>query len=92
MPTLDELGLKNIDASFWHGLWAPKGTPPDVIAKLNSAVRDALADPGVQERFKKLGQEIWPPDYQTPQALAAKQKAEIAKWTPIIKATGITVQ
>ncbi len=92
VPTLDELGLKNIDASFWHGLWAPKGTPPDVIAKLNSAVRDALAGPRVQERFKKVGQEIWPPEYQTPEALAAKQKAEFAKWTPIIKETGIAVQ
>ncbi len=92
VPTLDELGLKNIDASFWHGLWAPKGTPPDVIARLNSAVRDALAGPRVQERFKKVGQEIWPPEYQTPEALAAKQKAEFAKWTPIIKETGIAVQ
>jgi tripartite-type tricarboxylate transporter receptor subunit TctC len=92
VPTLDELGLKNIDASFWHGLWAPTGTPPDVIAKLNAAVRDALADPTVQDRFKKVGQEIWPPDYQTPDALATKQKAEMAKWTPIIKASGITAQ
>jgi len=92
VPTLDELGLKNIDASFWHGLWAPKGTPPVVIAKLNSAVREALADPIVQDRFKKVGQEIWPAEYQTPAALAAKQKAEIVKWTPIIKQSGIVVQ
>jgi tripartite-type tricarboxylate transporter receptor subunit TctC len=92
VPTLDELGIPNIDASFWHGIWAPKGTPPDVIAKLDSAIRVSLADPGVQARFKKLGQEIWPPDDQTPEALAAKQKAEIAKWTPIIKETGIGVQ
>jgi len=87
VPTLDELGIPDIDASFWHGVWVPAGTPPDVIAKLNAAIRVALADPGVQERFKKLGQEIWPTDHQTPQALAAKQKAEIAKWTPIIKET-----
>jgi len=92
VPTLDELGIPNIDVSFWHGLWAPKGTPPDVIAKLNSAVRDALADPTVQDRFKNVGQEIWPPDYQTPEALATKQKAEMAKWTPIIKASGVTAQ
>ncbi|HUD85573.1 MAG TPA: tripartite tricarboxylate transporter substrate binding protein [Xanthobacteraceae bacterium] len=91
VPTLDELGIKNIDASFWHGIWVPKGTPPDIIAKLNGAIREALADPGVQERFKKIGQEIWPPDYQTPEALAAKQQAEIAKWTPIIKESGIKV-
>jgi tripartite-type tricarboxylate transporter receptor subunit TctC len=91
VPTLDELGIKNIDASFWHGIWVPKGTPPDIIAKLNGAIREALADPAVQERFKKIGQEIWPPDYQTPEALAAKQQAEIAKWTPIIKEAGIKV-
>jgi tripartite-type tricarboxylate transporter receptor subunit TctC len=92
VPTLDELGISNIDASFWHGIWVPQGTPPEVIAKLNAAIRTSLADPGVQARFKKLGQEIWPPDDQTPAALAAKQKAEIAKWTPIIKATGIAAQ
>jgi len=92
VPTLDELGIPDIDASFWHGIWVPKGTPPDVIAKLDAAIRVSLADPGVQERFKKLGQDIWPADFQTPQALAAKQQAEIAKWTPIIKATGIAVQ
>jgi tripartite-type tricarboxylate transporter receptor subunit TctC len=92
VPTLDELGIADIDASFWHGLWAPKGTPPEVIAKLNAAVRAALADSTVQERFKKVGQEIWPADQQTPDALAAKQKAEIAKWTPIIKAAGVAAQ
>ncbi len=92
VPTLDELGIPDIDASFWHGIWVPAGTPPEVIAKLNAAIRVALADPGVQERFKKLGQEIWPPDYQTPDALAAKQQAETAKWTPIIKDTGIAAQ
>ncbi len=91
VPTLDELGISNIDASFWHGIWVPKGTPPDIIAKLNGAIREALADPGVQERFRKIGQEIWPPEYQTPEALAAKQQAEIAKWTPIIKESGVKV-
>jgi tripartite-type tricarboxylate transporter receptor subunit TctC len=92
VPTLDELGFKNIDATFWHGLWAPKDTPPDVIAKLNAAVRVSLADPTVQERFKKVGQEIWPVEFQTPEALAVKQKAEIAKWTPIIKESGIRAE
>jgi tripartite-type tricarboxylate transporter receptor subunit TctC len=92
VPTLDELGIPDIDASFWHGIWVPRGTPPDVIAKINGAIRVALADPGVEERFKKVGQEIWPPQYQTPAALAAKQKAEIAKWTPIIKAAGLKAE
>jgi tripartite-type tricarboxylate transporter receptor subunit TctC len=92
VPTLDELGFKNIDASFWHGLWAPKGTSPEIIARLNAAVRVALADPVVQDRFKKVGQEIWPVAFQTPAALAAKQQAEIAKWTPIIKESGIKAE
>jgi tripartite-type tricarboxylate transporter receptor subunit TctC len=92
VPTLDELGLHDIDASYWHGLWAPKGTPPDVMDKLVAAVRDSLADPTVQERFKELGQEIWPPNYQTPEALAKKQRDEIARWTPIIKEAGIKVE
>jgi tripartite-type tricarboxylate transporter receptor subunit TctC len=89
VPTLDELGIKDIDVSFWHGMWAPKGTPQAIITKLNSVVRASLADPVVQDRFKKVGQEIWPPEYQTPEALAAKQKAEIARWTPIIVESGI---
>ena len=92
VPTLDELGIPDIDASFWHGIWVPRGTPPDVIAKINGAIRVALADPSVQERFKKVGQEIWPPQDQTPAALAAKQKAEIAKWTPVIKAAGFKAE
>jgi tripartite-type tricarboxylate transporter receptor subunit TctC len=92
VPTLDELGFKDIDASFWHGLWAPKGTPPDIIAKLNAAIRVSLADPVVQDRFKKAGQEIWPVEYQTPEALAAKQKVELARWTPIILESGIKAE
>jgi tripartite-type tricarboxylate transporter receptor subunit TctC len=92
VPTLDELGIPDIDASFWHGIWVPRGTPPEVIAKINSAIRMALADPGVRERFKKVGQEIWRPEDQTPAALAAKQKAEIAKWTPVIKAAGLKAE
>jgi tripartite-type tricarboxylate transporter receptor subunit TctC len=89
VPTLDELGFKDIDVTFWHGLWATKGTSADVIAKLNTAVRVTLADATVQDRFKKVGQEIWPVEYQTPQALAAKQQAELARWTPVILESGI---
>jgi tripartite-type tricarboxylate transporter receptor subunit TctC len=92
VPTLDELGFHDIDASFWHGMWAPKGTPAAIIARLNAAIRESLADPSVQERFRKVGQEIWPVEDQTPQALAAKQQAEIAHWTPIIKETGIKAE
>ena len=92
VPTLDELGVANIHASFWHGIWAPKNTPKDVIAKLNAAIREALADPTVKERFRAVGQDVWPAEEQTPEALAAKQQAEIARWTPIIKEAGIKLK
>ena len=70
----------------------PKGTPQEAIAKLNAAIRTALAYPAIQERFKKIGQEIWPVEYQTPEALAAQQKAELAKWTPVILESGIKAE
>ncbi len=92
VPTLDEFGITSVDASFWHGIWVPAGTPQDVIAKLNAAIRESLADPAVQDKLRKVGQEVWPPEYQTPAALAAKQKAEMAKWTPVIKEAGIKAQ
>jgi tripartite-type tricarboxylate transporter receptor subunit TctC len=89
IPTLDETGLPGFDISLWHGLWLPKGTPKDIIAKLNGAVVDALADPKVRARLADLGQEIFPRDRQTLEALGAFQRAEIEKWWPIIKAAGI---
>ena len=89
VPTLHESGLPEFDVSAWHGLWAPKGTPKNIIAKLNTAAIDALAVPTVRARLADLGQEIFPPDQQTPAALGAFQKAEIEKWWPIIKAAGI---
>jgi tripartite-type tricarboxylate transporter receptor subunit TctC len=92
IPTVDEAGVPGLYGSFWHGIWAPKGTPKDVIAKLNAAVVAALADPLVQQRFRDAGQSIWPGKQQTPEALAAHQKAEIEKWWPIIKAAGIKVE
>jgi len=92
VPTLDELGIPDIDASFWHGMWAPKGTPDAIIVRLNAAIRTALAAPDVQERFEKIGQQIWPAEQQTPAALAARVKLEIAKWTPIIKESGVGEQ
>ena len=70
----------------------PRARRRTSIAKLNAAVRVALADPTMQERFKKVGQEIWPVEYQTPEALAAKQKAELAKWTPVILECGIKAE
>jgi tripartite-type tricarboxylate transporter receptor subunit TctC len=79
LPTVDEAGLPRFYASLWHGLWAPKRTPRNIIGKLNAAVGVALADPGVRARLADLGQEIFPRDRQTSEALAAFQKAEIEK-------------
>ena len=91
VPTTDEIGVPGMHISFWHGLWVPKGTPQDVIAKLNAAVVDTLADPAVRQRLTDLGQVIATRDEQTPAALAAHHKAEIEKWWPIIKAANIKV-
>jgi tripartite-type tricarboxylate transporter receptor subunit TctC len=92
IPTVDEAGLPGMYISVWFGLWAPKGTPTDVIAKLNSAVRRALADPSMGSRLADLAQEIFPPDQQTPEALGTLQKADIEKWWPIIKAANIKAE
>jgi tripartite-type tricarboxylate transporter receptor subunit TctC len=92
VPTIDEAGLPGLYASFWHGLWAPKGTSKEVIAKLRAAMVEALADPTVKKRFADVGQGIWPRDKQTSEALAAHHKAEIEKWWPIIKAAGIKAE
>lgn len=89
VPTVDEAGAPGLHIAIWHGLWAPKGTPAAAIIKLNAAVRTALADPAVRQRFSEMGQEIPGLDQQTPSGLAELQKAEIAKWSPIIKAAGI---
>jgi tripartite-type tricarboxylate transporter receptor subunit TctC len=91
-PTIDETGIPGLHASFWHGFWAPKGTPKDIIAKLHAAVVETLADPAVRRRLVEVGQEAWPREKQTPDALAAQQKAEIEKWWPIIKAANIKAE
>jgi len=89
VPTVDEAGLPGFYASIWFGLWAPKDTPKDVIATLNAATVEALADATVRARLKELGQQIAPRDQQTPEGLATYQKAEMEKWWPIIKAANI---
>jgi tripartite-type tricarboxylate transporter receptor subunit TctC len=85
IPTIDEAGAQGLHVAYWHALFAPKATPPDVIAKVNAAVVNALADAKVRQSFAAQGQDIWPREQQTPQALAALYKAEIDKWWPIIR-------
>ena len=92
VPTIDESGVPGLYASFWHGLWAPKGTPKDVIGTLHAATVETLADLSVRQRLTDLGQGLWPRDKQTPEALAAQQKAEVEKWWPIIKAANIKAE
>ena len=89
IPTFRELGLPSISFSDWFGLFAPMGTSRDVIAKLNAAAVEALADPTVQSRLVELGLEIFPRQEQTPEALGALQKADAEKWWPIMKEFGI---
>jgi tripartite-type tricarboxylate transporter receptor subunit TctC len=86
VPTVDEQGLPGSYSSIWMGLWAPKATPADVVAKLNSAVVAAVNNPAVRSRLLDLGHELFPPEQQTPQALGEFQKTEAAKWWPIVKA------
>jgi tripartite-type tricarboxylate transporter receptor subunit TctC len=92
IPTVEEAGAPGLYMPFWFGLWAPKGTPNDIIAKLNAAVVDALADPSMRQRLTDLGHEIPPREEQTPEALGTFHKAEIEKWWPIIKAAGIKAE
>jgi tripartite-type tricarboxylate transporter receptor subunit TctC len=78
--------------SLWYGFWAPAGTPQPIIARLNAAVVESLADPAVRDRLTSLGMEIPPREQQTPAALLAQQKADIDKWWPVIKAANIRAQ
>lgn len=89
IPTVDEAGLPGLYASLWFGLWVPKETPKDIIAKLDDAVIAALADANVRARVAMVGPQIVPREQQTPEALGALQSAEAAKWWPLIKAANI---
>jgi tripartite-type tricarboxylate transporter receptor subunit TctC len=92
IPTSDEGGVPGLYMSGWFGLFAPAGTPKEVIAKLNAAMVQTLADPAVRARFADLGLDVASREQQTPEGLAAFHKAEIEKWWPIIKAAGIKAE
>jgi tripartite-type tricarboxylate transporter receptor subunit TctC len=92
IPTFGEFGLSSVFLSNWYGIFAPKGTPAEIIGKLNAAAVAALTDPSVRSPLADLGLEIFPREQQTPDALAAMQKADAAKWWPIIKEFGIRAE
>lgn len=92
IPTVDEAGLPGFYTSTWYGLWAPKGTPKDVIATINAAVVEALTDPAVVKRLVEQGLEIPTREQLTPEALGAFHKAEVEKWGPIVKSANIKAQ
>jgi tripartite-type tricarboxylate transporter receptor subunit TctC len=92
IPTADEAGIPGFFASLWYGLWVPKGTPRDAVAKLNATMTQVMSDPQVRQRFAELGIQITPHDQQSPEALRAYQKAEAERWWPIIKASNIKVE
>jgi tripartite-type tricarboxylate transporter receptor subunit TctC len=92
IPTVDEAGLPGLYMATWEAVWAPKGTPKSIIARLNAAIVDALAAPAVESRIAAHGEEIFPHDQLTPASLAALHKSELAKWWPLIKAANITAE
>lgn len=92
VPALDEAGIPGLHVSYWHALWAPKGTPKDVIARLNVAAKAALADPVVKVRLTAVGHDIWPVEQQSPEALAAYHRSEAEKWWPIVRASKLRAE
>jgi tripartite-type tricarboxylate transporter receptor subunit TctC len=91
IPTTDEAGLAGFHMTLWSGLWVPKNTPKDIVAKLNAAAIDALNDPAVRKQLENLGLQMPPRDRLSPEALGSWQKAEIAKWWPMLKAANVKV-
>jgi tripartite-type tricarboxylate transporter receptor subunit TctC len=92
IPTTAEAGFPGIEVAIWHGLWAPKGTPPEIIAKLNAAAVAALKDPEIRRKLEDLGQDIPTPEQMQPAAFDAYQRAEFAKWKPIIEKANVKVE
>jgi tripartite-type tricarboxylate transporter receptor subunit TctC len=92
VPSADEAGVPGLYVGTWHGLWMPKGTPDDVIARVNAAARAAMNDPGVKQRIADLGMNLPPREIETPAAFAAFHKSEVEKWYPIVKASGVKAE
>jgi tripartite-type tricarboxylate transporter receptor subunit TctC len=92
VPSTDEAGLPGFHMTLWSGLWVPKDTPKDIVAKLNAAAVDALNDPAVRKQLENLGLQMPPTEKLSPEALGDWQKAEIAKWWPMIKAANVKVE
>ena len=92
VPTTDESGLPGLYYSTWHGTWAPKGTPADIVDKLNAAANAAMADAEVQKRIAALGMDLPPKEQTTPAGFAAFHKAEVEKWYPIVRAAGVKAE
>ncbi len=92
IPTVDEAGLPGLYASVWNALWAPKDTPKDIVAKLNTAATQAMAEPAIRNRIVEMGLDMPGADERTPEALRALQKADIEKWWPIIKDAGLKAE
>lgn len=88
LPTADEAGLKGFELAVWHGLFAPKGTPPAVVAKLSAALKTALKDPDLVKRFTDINTDPMPDDRATPEVAQRTLVSEIDRWAPIIKAAG----
>ncbi|HEY7296769.1 MAG TPA: tripartite tricarboxylate transporter substrate binding protein [Xanthobacteraceae bacterium] len=92
IPTFREMGLPSVSYVTWWGLFAPKGTPSDIIARLNRAAVEAMADTALRSQLADLGFEAVPRETQTPKALATLQKADAEKWLPLIKEFGIKAE
>ncbi|HQS14655.1 tripartite tricarboxylate transporter substrate-binding protein [Reyranella sp.] len=92
IPTTAEAGFPGIEVAIWHGLWAPKGTPKEIVDKLNAAAVKALQDPEIRRKLENLGQDIPTPEQMRSDAFGAYQKAEFAKWKPIIDKAGVKVE
>jgi tripartite-type tricarboxylate transporter receptor subunit TctC len=92
VPSIDESGVPGLYVSYWHAMWAPKGTPKEQIGKLNAAVMRALGDEAVKARLSAVGHNVFPRGMQTPGVLAEYHRAEFAKWWPIVRATGLKAE